>query len=352
MIETVKRLAVVTAVSAVAIIAIKVITFQNDNLTIAHNKDCGLRIEACMDSDTNTLKCDVDNVCVNSINGNMVCIDKIKEVQWIKRDLDLKSDRYTINNKVRTIAKELELNAFKFNDRLAYIQYANSDMTGNKEIMLTSSKVDKVGMTKVNARIDELKNQIQNKLMARSYDQTQLVLSEAITGGKLNSSDLMPELVNIEDNMYFGDSSKYKLNIQLEDLGEINVNELSGYIGSIEITYLKGDGVLRIADAERNKPCVYISSINTGVFDYTPSEFRPTEIDNFYESNRNDDDSREFSTFAFIGGKNFYVIKVVRTMDDVIINNILVQLGLKEPAQLIEKTAQLASEVGSIKLAR
>ena len=234
------------------------------------------------------------------------------------------------------------MNAFKFNDRLAYIQYTNEDSTGNRELMLTSSKIDKSGMKKVNARAYKLQNQIQNKLLVRSYDQTSLVLSEAITGGKLNSSDLSEEISKLEDNIYFGDSSKYKLNIQLEDLGEINLNELSGYIGSIEVSYLKDDGVLRVADAERNKPYIYISSINTGVFDYTPSEFKHDEYPNFYISSRNEDEDRNYSTYAFIGGKNFYVFKIAHNVDEVIINNILAQLGLGMPRQLTEREEQIS----------
>lgn len=340
MVEWLKKVALVTVVSIVSIFIMKILTFHNDNLTIAPNRNCGVNIELSMDKETNTIDCVVNNFCVNSINGNLVCMDRIKNMQWLQNDLDLKSNKYTINNEERTISKELQMNAFKFNDRVAYVQYANEDLTGNKELMLTSSKIDKAGTKKVNARVNMLNNQIQNKLLAKSYDQTSVVLSEAITGGKLNSSDLIEQLSIAEDNIYFGDAKKYKLNIQLEDLGEININELSGYIGSIEISYLKEDGVIRIADAKRNKPYIYISSINTGVFDYMPSEFIATEIDNFYESSRNTEQDRKFSTFAFIGGKNFYVIKIAHNVDDVILNNILVQLNLKDEDEFIEKALQ------------
>lgn len=306
----------ITIAMSLIILTHGLILISSDNIEVLPENDLS---KSFMSSAGDTLTC----INLTMSNNNSLCCE-INNAS-IKTNT---AQRYiNLSNLEWFREPNLELNAFKFNDSLSYIQYSNQDNTHNKEIVLSKNSFNEVDISEFN-RGDSRRlyiNKPNNKKVASTtLLNTYLIMSETSTVSNIDDINFGTMLSQIEDNLYITKANNLSgIELRLNNIGVINIK------GDMEVTYLKPDGVLKIHSIDKDEDYCYISCINNNVVEYVPNEFEPTSINNVYTSLRDTETpDLEYKTMAILGESELFIFRINKNYSEAIETNILTQLNL------------------------
>lgn len=268
-----------------------------------------------------------------SILGENDMYTEINNFDWVKSDIDTDYDSYSIDNKEFKLGKSVELSSLVINDTYVYVEYTNENKSANKEILLCTSKpidIDTTDIQKKTLRFFEKSNPIMIKSYINSFNNSFLMVNEALGGGELNINTLENEVYNIESQMKTA-SDFSNFIISFDELGDLNITEIEK---SPQIMYNSSDGVLRITDKEDNNT-LYIFSVYNDTMEIEPEDLLQTNINNvFIHKQFDDEESVGYNTFAIITNNNMYCFKT--TSRDLALQ-VLNKLGFEYDSIVIDK---------------
>ena len=300
-----------TAIASILIITQGLLNTLSDNLEISNSQYKSTDISLYMNQ-KNSLECVVNSLCIETKDANKNL--NISNFEWFEQD-------------------GLWLNAFKIGSNMCYVQYSNADETFNREMALSKSHYNGIDTSELNVTnsrilyVDKVNN---NKVASSTFLNTYIILSESSTDRTLDNNNYNIMLSNIEDKLYVTDNSEYDIKLNLNNIGTIDINKLSDKFNNIELTYVKSDGMIKVASSKDKEDYFYISCINNNVVDYMANEFEASEINGVYTSIRDTkSNDMDYETIAVLGKTELFIIRVNEKYKNTLIDSILTQLNLK-----------------------
>lgn len=323
-------LKLVSGISVVTIIYLYVLSYINYNInntqlyTIPNSTSVvsiQMNEENTLDYSIERLSCKINNTFIN-----------VNNIGWLKSNLDTNTNTYIIDNKEISISKGVHLKTFDIQQNYSYVEYSNTDGTGNKELIISEKIPDTIDIKlfqRSGIRFKEKSNPTQIKSIANSHADMFLMLVETIGGGELNIKSLKDELLNIEGYMAKSDNSS-GIRIDFKDLGSISLNNIDEVKTSPQLVYDSVNDILQIRNKDEDITYISISKINNEKFGCNAEDLIATNIDNmFITLDFDKENSLGYKTFALIGKDNLYCFRLNKLSHISLMNNILNQLGIE-----------------------
>lgn len=292
------------------------------------------KINISMNTESKLLEYEVVSA---SILGENNIYTEINNFDWVKSDIDTNYDKYNIEDKEYILEKNIDLSSLIINDSYMYIEYANEDKNANKEIILCSAKpldIDTSDIQKQTLRFFEKSNPIMIKSYVNSFNNSFLMVNEAIGGGELNIDTLEKEINNIESEMTTSEKCDGFI-LELCELGSLNIKQLNEFKDSPQVMYNSSDGILRIGNKNMNENSLYIFSIYNEKLGIKPEDLLETNIDKvFIHKQFDDENSTGYNTFVVLTENNLYCFKA--TNRDLVLE-VLDNLGFDSSLLTIDK---------------
>jgi len=286
----------------------------------------GTSITLSMNEEDNSLNCMITTACIKTKRGSILSVGNFR---WVRSDLSPEISNYKIGDKTYNITTKTSLNSFKFNSSLAYMQYSNVENTGNKEFIIMDANIDTVDtsdMTSQGVRLKLKNSLLQNRISANTYYSAFIMLSETLSGGRVKHNELTDELYTMEDSMKYSSKDNYTITLNFDGTGELKMSEFDGIINNPEITYIRNDGVIRVASTSDDTTYMLIGCINNDVMGCAAKDLLNVNNSKVY-INKNEV-SDEYTTLGFINENNLYLIQFNNKYREVLINNVLNQFDL------------------------
>ena len=291
-------------------------------------------IEVNIDKNTNQIDCDLIKVSIQSNNG---LYTEVNDFSFVDSDVDIACDKYSIEDTEYVIDKTTKLHSLLLNNKYVYVEYTNSNKNANKEIIFCSERpldIDLIGFNKKTLRFFEKSNPIMVKGYVNSFNDSFLMVNEALGGGELSIKTMENEILNIESTMKTSQSNEGMI-LNIGNLASINLSKLSSTNKSPQVVYKESDRVLRVCHKETNNECLYIYSIYENIMGLNPEDLLETNIENVFIHKQFDNiDSSGFCTFAILDGANIYCFK---TINRDLSLEVLEQLGFDSSQFTIDK---------------
>lgn len=283
-------------------------------------------LNVSMDNKTNKLVYNIDKVSISSNNNEYL---NLSNLAWLRLDIDTDSEQYEIDEKTYTLSKKTFLKTFDIKQDSVYLQYSNIESTALKELILSKEvpNIDTKSL-QTHGRFKESANPIKIKTTANSFNDSFIMVVEALAGGSLNIESLKPQIKIIESQMSKSvDTDGIKVN--LEELGTLELNKFDELKTSPELIYTEDDGVLRLRNSSENIDYIYISSIDNETIGCKSSDLLATTNDKlFVHIDYDDIDSIGYKTFALKTDTNLYVFKLNKLAHDSLQKELFNQLGI------------------------
>ena len=203
--------------------------------------------------------------------------------------------------------------------------------------MLCSAKpldIDTSDIQKQTLRFFEKSNPIMIKSYVNSFNNSFLMVNEAIGGGELNINTLEEEINNIEGKMTTSEKCDGFI-LELCELGSLNIKQLNEFKDSPQVMYNSSDGILRIGNKNMNENSLYIFSIYNEKLGIKPEDLLETNIDKvFIHKQFDDENSTGYNTFVVLTENNLYCFKAANR--DLVLE-VLDNLGFDSSLLTIDK---------------
>jgi len=224
---------------------------------------------------------------------------------WVRNNLNTEINKYNIDNKDYTIEKETQLEKFIINRQYGYIKYTNAGDNGTKEMMFSSTKpvnVDTSNIQKITNRSFEYATPVNIQSYINSYNNSFIMISEKIGGGKLSIETLLNQLKYIENSAIISDNS-VGISINFDGLGKYIIDNKD-----TELIYSKG--VLALRNIEDKSELLYVTSIDNEVVGcYKEDLIKTTNNGLYITKDFENTESNLYRTIGIIADTNLYVIK-------------------------------------------
>lgn len=292
------------------------------------------KINISMNTESKLLEYEVVSA---SILGENNIYTEINNFDWVKSDIDTNYDRYNIEDKEYILEKNTDLSSLIMNESYIYVEYTNENKNANKEVMLCSAKpldIDTSDIQKQTLRFFEKSNPIMIKSYVNSFNNSFLMVNEAIGGGELNINTLEEEINNIEGKMTTSEKCDGFI-LELCELGSLNIKQLNEFKDSPQVMYNSSDGILRIGNKNMNENSLYIFSIYNEKLGIKPEDLLETNIDKVFIHKQFDDESSTgYNTFVILTDNNLYCFKAANR--DLVLE-VLDNLGFDSSLLTIDK---------------
>lgn len=335
-----KKIAITLVTIVIAIVGLVAITYNNelDSFNEEYEKTLSANtstvIEINIGEDTKQIDCNLVKVSIQNDNG---LYTEMNDFSFVDSNIDTVYDKYSIDGTEYIIDKQPKLHSLLLNNKYMYVEYTNTNKNANKEIIFCSDKplnIDLTGLNKKTLRFFEKSNPIMVKGYVNSFNNSFLMVNEALGGGELSIDTLENEILNIESTMKTSQNNKGII-LNIGNLASLNLSELSILGDSPQIVYKETDKVLRVSHKEINSDYLYIYSIYENIMGLNPEDLLQTNIENvFIHKQFDSEESAGFCTFAILDGDNIYCFKTVNR--DLALE-VLEQLGLDSSQFTIDK---------------
>ncbi|MBO5386746.1 MAG: hypothetical protein J6A59_01195 [Lachnospiraceae bacterium] len=281
-----------------------------------------------MNKETNELDYNINSISINTLNNTYV---ELQNITWLKNNLNTKSDYYMIENEEFLIDKNTQYGSFSITDTTVFIERINKQRTGNKELLLCNRLPYGINtnlMQRNGLRFKESSNPTQVKTLANSYDNSILMLSETLGGGKLSIESLQTPLLNMEYSMHKSDKLE-GMYINFDEVGQLNIMEIPEVNNSPGIVYSKDDKILRVKNMSEDIEYIYISHINNEKFGcFAEDLIETTDEKLFVHMDYDNPNSIGYKTFAILSENNLYCFRINGLYHESLRLNIFEQLGI------------------------
>ena len=265
-------------------------------------------ISISMDNATNTLNYRIERLCIGSTNtaDENTKYTSITNLGWVRRALDTDTTSYNIDNEEHELPANLSLNQFIITRQYGYIEYINEQSNGNKELILSCSKptnIDTSLIQKVNNRSYEYITPINIRSYVNSFNDSFLMLTESIGGGKLTIDSLLPEIKNIEKAATVSDNTEGII-LRFRGLESISIDEINPDLKN-DIGVVYNGTTLNIRNIITGEDLIKIGEIDNPEIGCYKEDLLSTTTDNVYVS------TNDSLTIAIIAENNLYVLKFI-----------------------------------------
>lgn len=314
----------------VTIMAVRLYTGISQELVVINtmipSNESYSSLNVSMDNKTNKLVYNVDKVAINSNNNEYL---NLSNLAWLRLDIDTNSEQYEIDGKTYALSKKTFLKTFDIKQDSVYLQYSNNESTALKELIISKEvpSIDTKSL-QTQGRFKESANPIKIRTTANSFNDSFIMVVEALAGGSLSIESLKPQIRIIESQMSKSvDTEGIKVN--LEELGTLNLDSFDELKTSPELIYNEDDGVLRLRNSSENIDYIYISSIDNETIGCMSNDLLATTNDKlFVHIDYDDIDSIGYKTFALKTDTNLYVFKLNKLAHDSLQKELFNQLGI------------------------
>lgn len=302
------------ASSVLILLSITLINFMFSNterISITNYADYKCTsLNVTMNKDTKQIDCLVDTVTVSKGTVGI----SMNEPKWISTNIDTNSDSYLINSNEYTISNETHIGIIDLSYDRAYIQYVNDEKTASKELILCNSKpnnIDLNGIQKKGNRYFEKINILNAKAYINSYNDSFIMLTESLSGGNLTLRSLENTLNDIENNIECSVVENQNMTINIDELGTLNICNISEVSNNPEILYNSDNGVVRVRNKSENIDYIYIFGINNETMGIYIEDLVETTTDKLFVHKEFDNpESVGYKTFAIKTDNNLYCFKL------------------------------------------
>lgn len=287
-------------------------------------------ISVRMNKDTKTLEYSVDSLSIKTADGYLNTV----QPSWLSANLDTNNETYTIDSTEFKVPVETQLYKMDIQNNYVYMQYSNSEKTGNKEFIWSDAvpkTIDTSLIQQEGSRFFEKSNILQCKSYCNSFSNSFLMLSETLGGGRLNKESLKSELTEIEGSITQSSISfEPKLEIKLDELGTLDLCKIKLLGDNPQVVYDSDTDVLRIRNAGEDADYIYITDINNEALGTNMDSFIATNYDGlFIHYDFDTETSINFKTFAVLTDNNIYCFRLNRVFYKDLQEDLFNQLGIK-----------------------
>lgn len=323
-------------------------------------------LKVSMDNETNELQYSLNNIAIQSGDKTIY----LKNISWISNDIGTDTNSYSIDDKEYSISNKLKMHRLDITEDKIYIQYVNEENTASKELILSTSKPNEVKVDELqrkDSRTYEKAGPLSIRIYRNSYDEAFIMLSEQLAGGKLTDKSLVNEMDKIEGSIVLksgavktsidvkgfdsegnteNTDTSGNIIVQLDGLGEINLNKIGALGNGEQLVYDNDTEVLRIRDAVTDIEYAYICGIGNEVIKCSAEELLATTTENlFIHKDFDIEGSAGYRVFAIKTDYNLYILKV--ESEDVAMN-ILEQLGMGDSEFVVKKVQTVIPVNGGV----
>lgn len=285
-------------------------------------------VSISMNKETFGIDLNIDKLSINTIKDNYLTLN---DLTWTSLDADITSNTYSIGAKEYNVSSELALKTLDINKDMVYMQYTNKEDTASKELILAKNIPAEVNTRTMNInglRFKEKSNAIQVQALANSFEDSFIMLSETLAGGKLSIKSLKEELLNTESYM-----TKSRINrgitVKIDELGDVNLNKFSELGNEAELVYDAQYNILRLRNASEDTDYIYICGINNDVIGCRAEDLVATTNEKLYiHLDFDNPDSNGYKVFALKSENNLYCFKLNEIAHESLIDCLFEQLGI------------------------
>jgi hypothetical protein len=316
------------------------------------NNYTGTVVSISMNNDSNKLQYNVDKISIRS--GDQYI--NLNTFEWLKTNINTSTTSYSIGDNTYSVSKETSLYNLDISSQRAYVQYSNEESTASKELIFMSDKpsnIDTTGFEKVNKRFFIKDSLLQTKAYTTNYNNSFLMITETLAGGKLNTTSLKPMLgimdssitVSEKDNL-IDESLNFEIpceiTLKFDELGELKLSELDEVNISPEIVYNRDDDIIRIRNNGEDLDYVYIGSIDNEKLGCNADDLVATNTDGLYIHKDFDKQGYVgYKTFALKTENNLYVIKLNEVAHESLQESLFEQFGIDTKQIEIKKIQRM-----------
>lgn len=324
-------------------ITIKINNYSLNKIYIQQSDYIGTVLNVTMNNETNKLDYSIKNISIKEDSQYL----NIENSYWLTTDINTFSESYKIDNEEYKISNKTRLASLDINESFVYVQYKNEEGTGGKELLFSTDKPNNIstsGYKKESNRYYEKSSDLRVKAYTNSFYDSFLMLTESVSGGKLNTVSLKETMNNIENSMTYSISDESNITINFNELGSLSLNLIDEVKASPEIIYSSEDDILRIRNKNESIDYIFITSINNEKIGCNAEDLIATKTNGLYIHK---DFEKEgyvgYKTFALKTDSNLYVIKLNEISHESLQNNIFEQLGINTKQVEIKKIQRVMS---------